>query len=243
MFGRRYHWAVTRRYFFILSLIVMFSTGVRSGEFGKDGAFPRAEPVARDRTACFDGISAGEPLREGYSFSVFRLFNPHPPIAAAKSPDGISPHAPSNEHQALLACVPEGAFDFGVLEAGLLREGSIRDLHPIGVFRVGGGKFLALYLHKDYETDDGEGVIIEVSGLLINGAGRAMDVLQGLSSWYEYEGSIRIRDFAYVAGSIVTSEQTYDPSVRDGVGNTLEYLDSTAMKVVEIYQIGGDPHL
>lgn len=221
----------------------MFSTGVRSGGFGKDGAFPRAESVQTAPAACFDHIPAGEPLREGYSFSVFRLFNPHPPIAAAKSPADISLHAPSNRQQVLLECVPEGAFDFKILEAGLLREGSIRDLHPVGVFRLEGGKFLALYLHKNYETTDGEGVIIEVSGLLINASGRAMDAVQGLSSWYEYEGSVRIRDFAYVAGSIVTSEQTYDPSVRDGVGNALEYLDSTAMKVVEIYQIGGDPHL
>lgn len=219
----------------------MFSTGVRSGEFGKDGAFPRAEPVARDRTACFDGISAGEPLREGYSFSVFRLFNPHPPIAAAKSPDGISPHAPSNEHQALLACVPEGAFDFEVLEAGLLREGSIRDLHPIGVFRVGGGKFLALYLHKNYETIDGEGVTVEASGLLMDPTGQVIDAAQELASWYEYEGSIRIRDFVYAEGSLVTTEQVYDPSAFDSVGNPLKYREG-GMEVIKKYDLGGDRH-
>ena len=230
------------------SMILVFllgtacSSGIRSDAAGMVGAVAGEVSATsqEDRTnTCSEAVLRAEPLLEGFSLSVFRRFNPYPPEAPAKGPDGISLRASSSTQQDLLDCVPEGAFDFDVLEAGMLRGGSVRDLHPIDIFRVEGGNFIALYLHKDYETTDGEGVTIEASGLLMDSTGRVIDATQGLSSWYEYEGSIRIRDFIYAEGTVVTSEEVYDPSVVDSVGNPLKYSGGGARVIKTYDQVSG----
>lgn len=232
-----------RSMIFVALLAGACSSGIGSDAAGVGGRVAGEAEAAgeRERTTCSNAMLRAGPLRDGYSFSVFSRFNPYPSLAPAKRPDDITLRAPTATPNELLACVPEGAFEFDILEAGLLRAGTIRDLHPIGVFLADGGNFLALYLHKNYETIDGEGVTVEASGLLMDPTGQVIDAAQELASWYEYEGSIRIRDFVYAEGSLVTTEQVYDPSAFDSVANPLKYREG-GMEVIKKYDLGGDRH-
>lgn len=204
---------------------------------------PHVQANARNETnkvsgACAAALSLADRLDDGTTFSVYKRFNPYPPVSPVRSPGDISMPVATEGGLDLVACVPEGMIDFSILDNGSLVAGTIKDLYPLGVFQATDGFYIAFYLHKDYEVGDGEGEVVEVSGLVLDSSGEIANVVQGLSSWYEYEGSIRIRDFLYEAGRAVTTEQIYDPVARDESGYPLTYVDVGGIKVLKEHRFG-----
>lgn len=186
---------------------------------------------------CAEALSFAQLLDDDTTFSVFKRFNSYPPVAPLRSPgDGPMPTVEEDVH-GLLSCVPDGAIKFSILGDGRLVEGTRKDLYPLGVFRSPEGAYLAVYMHKNYEVGDGEGEVVEASGLLLDPSGEVFGVIQGLSSWYEYEGSIRIRDFLYKSGRAMTTERVYDPVARDEFGNSLGYINTGGSEVVKEHRI------
>ena len=116
------------------------------------------------------------------------------------------------------------------------RKGTLALLSPVAAWKLGDG-YIAFYLHKNYEMLDGEGDSIQISAVAIDASGKALHAIPAASSWYEYEGSIRIRDFLFLGGEFVTIEEVFDPRHRDESGNVLDYLDAPEASVIQKHQI------
>lgn len=167
--------------------------------------------------------------------SAYGLFNRYPPGSDAGSPGELSIETASGASASLLSLLPDGFPRFEVLEKGVLRAGSRDDANPIGIFRTPNGLFVAAYLHRNYEMRDGEGVSIEISGMIFDSEGDLLRLEQGLSSWYEYEGAIRIRNFVYSRGCLATTEQVFDAVERDQSGKALSYVAHDEPGIVKTY--------
>ena len=182
--------------------------------------------------ACARALALAKPLAQGARLSAFRLFNAYPPAAQVISPGEASALDAAGSVPDLMACLPEGMLEFSVMVDGVLMKGTKKDLHPLAVFQDPDGAYIAAYLHKSYEVDDGEGEAVEISGVILGSSGRIVGGMRELSSWYEYEGSIRIRDFVYRNGRAITTEQVYDPASTDELGNPLSYVDVGGARVL-----------
>lgn len=188
--------------------------------------------------ACARALALAKPLNEGTRLSAFRLFNSHPPTAPMASPGEVSTLAAAVGAPDLIACVPDGMLEFFVMVDGALTEGTKNDLHPLASFQTPDGTYIAAYVHKNYEVGDGEGEVVEITGVVLESSGRIVGGTRELSSWYEYEGSIRVRDFLYRDGKAITTEQVYDPASTDEVGNPLSYVDVGGTRVLREHRFG-----
>ena len=187
-----------------------------------------------------DQFPDGRPL-----FSAFGLFNTFPPEPPVKSPDEVSieiSDGTSESREFLLGRLPAGFPEFQVLENGVLAAGKREDIEPLGVFRLPGGMYVAAYLHNNYETSDGEGISIEVSGLFLDTTGELLHAAQELSSWFEYEGAIRIRNLVHFNGCFATTEQVHDPVERGPSGSALSYKANDEPRVVRQYHVCASDH-
>ncbi|MEN1944676.1 hypothetical protein WCE55_12590 [Luteimonas sp. MJ293] len=128
-------------------------------------------------------------------------------------------------------------FSFHILTNGVISKGSLAQVVPFAAWRLPGG-YLAFYIHNNYEVQDGEGVVVEISAIVLDEAGAVAKHIPEVSSWFEYEGSIRVRDFVYADGSALTTEEVFDPAERDGLGNVLLLLERPERSVFRVYELG-----
>lgn len=178
---------------------------------------------------CFSNVSwlDSRPLLSAYGH-----FNVALPRGRTSTPGEVS--IESSHDGGLRSLLPPGFPEFSVLENGVLRRGLSDDTHPLGVFQMPDGTCLAAYLHNNYEFGDGEGVSIEISGLFLDSAGGLLGAEQELSSWYEYEGSIRIRNLVHADGCLATDEQIFEPVDRDRSGRPASYMARDKPMIVEV---------
>lgn len=181
------------------------------------------------------GFPCIQRLDDELFLSAYGLFNRHPPGSDTGSPGELPIETASGALASLLSLLPDGFPRFEILENGVLRSGSKDDANPLGIFRTPDGLFVAAYLHRNYEMRDGEGVSIEISGMIFDSEGDLLHLEQDLSSWYEYEGAIRIRNFVYSRGCLVTTEQVFDAVERDQSGKALSYVAHDEPGIVKTY--------
>ncbi|MGY0651016.1 hypothetical protein ACW7GZ_03960 [Luteimonas sp. A537] len=202
----------------------------REKDQAKDSEFTRAKMA--DGNTCAKALSFAEKVSEG-TLSAFRVFNDYPPVANAKSPGEVVIEPFPDQITALSACLPKNAFEFKVLTDGVLVNGTESQLFPLSVWRIQENYYLVTYLHKNYDMSDGEGEAVEVSGIVLDANGKPIKPMQELSSWYEYEGSIRIRDLHYLNGKFTTTEEVFDPVERDEAGRALDYVNDHGNDVIK----------
>ena len=193
-----------------------------------------------ENSSCASALLLAEKIKETSIISAFRTFNEYPPTSRTKRPDEIAIEQSSANLSALVSCSPAGAFEFTTLTDGILSKGTASQLHPMSAWKLPEGGYLVTYLHKNYEIGDGEGVSIEISGIVLDAAANPVKSFAGLSSWYEYEGSIRIRDLTYTNGSLVTTEEVFDPAERDQVGRIFAYRNDGRKHIIESHQLVQD---
>lgn len=192
-------------------------------------------PVVRNE-ACVVALTAAKKVEDKRTLSVFRLFNEYPPSHAKKDPGTVDTTSVPTHSPELMSCLENLPFTFDVLVDGLLVKGSRSRLSPLTAWEVPGGH-LAFYLHKNYVMDDGEGESVEISAIALDGVGKPVGSIQGLSSWYEYEGSVRIRDFVQSNGEFTTIEEVFDPVEQDEAVNVLDYAGSGERSIFKRYSL------
>lgn len=195
----------------------------------KDQEPARLEVV--DRNECAKSLLSAEEVSEGTQ-SAFGVFNDYPPAANSKSPGELVIKSFSDQLMALSVCSPKHIFEFNVLRDGVLVNGTDSHLFPLSAWRIQGNYYLVTYLHKNYEMNDGEGEMVELSGIVLDATGSPIRSMQELSSWYEHEGSIRIRDLHYLNGKFTTTEEVFDPVERDETGHPLSYVNDQGKVVI-----------
>lgn len=194
----------------------------------------QALPVRSD--TCIATLVTAEQAEDGSELSAFMTFNDYPPSQNKYEPSEVDVASAGTKFTELMACIEGNPFNFNVLIDGVLEEGETHMISPLTAWKTSGG-YLAFYLHKNYEDRDGEGESVEVSGVYIDLSGSPVKYIQGLSSWYEYEGSVRIRNFYYSNGEFVTTEEVFDPSEQDEFGNVLDYIESPRKSIKEVYSL------
>lgn len=185
---------------------------------------------------CLATLSSSPSAEHGSRVSAFQLFNHYPPKRDGRDPGSVDIEPPEPSLSKLMDCLPGLPFPFAVLADGLLTEGTLALLSPVAAWELGDG-YIAFYLYKNYEVVDGEGDSIQILAVTIDASGKALHAIPAASSWYEYEGSIRIRDFLFLGGEFVTIEEVFDPRHRDESGNVLDYLDAPEASVIQKHQI------
>lgn len=206
---------------------------------GYSGKSPRADWDIGEglEHSCAIAIPLAEEIDDGFVLSAFGRFNSQPPVPPIISPEVVAIPSAQKHMGDLRSCLPDGFPEFDVLDRGALVKGARGQVYPLGVFHAADELYLAAYLHKNYEMSGGEGGTVEISGVFLDSAGGVLSVEQELSSWYEYEGSIRVRDLSYHDGYFVKTEQVYDPGERDGSGHPLEYVGGAGRKIIKEYRI------
>lgn len=194
---------------------------------------PEENPQTQLAPSCSQALAQADDAEDGSTLSAFRLFNSYPPTTHVASPGEVVLSPRHGRPAGLSTCLPENSFHFMLLIDGILVKGNAAQVHPLSVWELPDGLYLVAYLHRNYEMDDGEGDSIEVSGLLVDPEGHPVTPVQELSSWYEYEAAIRIRDFHYKDGRLVTTEEIFEPSNRDDNGFALGYVRDQAPRIIK----------
>ena len=190
--------------------------------------------------SCGEALAVAEPVYEGFSLSAFGHFHDYPPVSTVQSPADVSISKDRTADQALIACLPGSLPNFMFLDEGVLVPGTAADVQPIGVFKTPDGTRLLAYLHKGYSQDDGEGETVHVSAVFLDAYGSVLGIEQGVSSWYEYEGSIRIRELFHTGGAFVVMESVFDPAKRDQEGRAVSYVNTGGRRMVRRYDFPRD---
>ncbi|QCO67889.2 hypothetical protein E5843_09170 [Luteimonas yindakuii] len=186
--------------------------------------------------SCFSALAGAEDIDEEQRLSAFRTFNNYPPSQGKAALDDVDLASIPARTPGLSSCLEDSHFSFKVLVDGVLTEGAPSQMHPLTAWRIHQG-YLVFFLHKNYEVVDGEGETVEISALALDASGTSVQSLPAVSSWYEYEGSIRIRDFAYLNHRFVTTEEIFDPLERDESGIVLTYQEVPRNKRFSGYEI------
>lgn len=153
--------------------------------------------------------------------SAFKKFNDLPPVPGTKlTPD--SARLDGLELSTSGDCLEPPPFQFYVLENGVLRKNRTDDLRTLHVSRSESG-YTTAYLYKRYETSDGEGNSVVLALARHNDVGKVEAYIEEASSWYEYEGSIRMRDAIVGKNVIHITESIYHAERFDPEGNVLSY--------------------
>lgn len=196
-------------------------TSRSGGEAASDHSARTSEPNETPHSECLASLHRSSTHERVVRISAFELFNDPLPSASTIDP------ADANTSSVVTtdispSCLPRVPFSFDVLREGVLTEGTNADLTPVSATRLD-DDFIVFYLHEAYEVGDGEGEAIEVSLVVFNEKGNITRSHRSFSSWYQYEGSIRVRDGTLDHGTIITQEVVYDPARLDAVGNVVEY--------------------
>lgn len=197
-------------------------------------------PFPRRNETCIAALATAKKAEDGAKLSAFRLFNDYPPSPTKKVLSSVDTASTPSLSHGLAACVENSTFAFNILIDGVLIEGALPQIHPLTAWEIS-GNHLAFYLHKNYEMTDGEGESVEISAIFFDSTGLPIESIQGISSWYEYEGSVRIRDFRYSNGNFVTTEKVFDPAERDHHGNVLKYGDNFEDTLIKTYYFNPNP--
>ena len=202
-------------------------------EAKKNGA-PASQAPPAGNDICIATLAAAEQAEDGSELSAFLIFNDYPPSQIKDEPGKVNVASVETSFPGLMACIEDNPFNFNILVDGVLEEGETHMISPLTAWKISGG-YLAFYLHKNYEDSDGEGESVEISGIYVDISGSPAEYIQGLSSWYEYEGSVRIRNFYYSNGEFVTTEEVFDPSEQDESGNVLDYIESPKKSIIKVH--------
>ncbi|WP_157515323.1 hypothetical protein [Luteimonas abyssi] len=179
-------------------------------------------------------------IDDGESLSAFGTFNDLPPSQGKVALEDADITSRAATMPGLRACTENLHFSFSILVDGILTEGASLQMYPVMAWRAPQG-YLAFFMHKNYETLDGEGETTEISALALDRSGRPIRLLPAVSSWYEYEGSIRIRDFVYSSHQFMTTEEIFDPLERDELGNVLTYKEDARSGASAVHEINWAP--
>lgn len=182
---------------------------------------------------CLTSLKANETGRKISELSVFREFNQYPPRPfSVLRPRDVK--LPLSQIKLDSQCLTYMPFDFDIFESAELREGRINDLHPIYLWGEESG-FVVIYMHRSYERKDGEGEAVIFSAVIYDSSGQAGGYIKEVSSWYEYEGSIRIRDAKLVGGEVTIGEIIFDPIELDVEGRILKYGNTGGLNKIRGY--------
>lgn len=175
--------------------------------------------------SCAQVLATSVAPGDGEKLSAFNLFNKGLPSASTPTPAEME--IPVNtDSPSSTACLPPNYFDFLKFVDGELVAGTSRDVSLVSIWRLPEDHYFITYLYKAYETKDGEGSSFIISGTIADSAGRPLAVADEISSWYHYEGSVRIRDFSYSKGRFVQTEEVFDPLEVDEVGRPIRYISN-----------------
>ncbi|MFZ7097238.1 hypothetical protein ACOPJQ_05260 [Luteimonas dalianensis] len=164
--------------------------------------------------------------------SAFNLFNEN--SLSADTPDPAEINVPANNRSpASIACLPPDYFNFLKIIEGELVAGTNEDVSLISAWRIPDDRYFMAYLYKAYVVEDGEGSSIIISGVIADPKGEPLAFAEEISSWYQYEGSVRIRDFSYSKGRFVQTEEVFDPIEVDEIGRPIQYLSNGKESVKE----------
>lgn len=186
--------------------------------------------------SCLSALDGAEYIDGERRLSAFRTFNNYPPSQDKAALDNVDLASIPARIPGLHSCLEDSHFAFKVLVDGVLTDGAPSQMYPLTAWRIPQG-YLVFFLHKNYEAVEGEGETIEISALALDAYGTSVQPLPTVSSWYEYEGSIRIRDFAYLNHRFVTTEEIFDPLERDESGFALTYQEAPRNKHSSGYEI------
>lgn len=187
-------------------------------------------------TACLASLRANSGGGKISELSVFREFNKYPPVpSSVLKPRNVK--LPAGQINLASQCLAYLPFDFDVFDDDKLRKGRLDDVSPIYLWEVETG-YLVVYIYRGYEQEDGEGEMVVMSAAMYDALGRVDEYIKEVSSWYEYEGSIRIRDAKFRGREVVISEMVFDP-VRLGVeGRVLKYRNTGGSSKIRSYVWG-----
>lgn len=191
--------------------------------------------------SCRQTLPLARNVADGETISAFELFNEYPPTRTSSSPGDSSLDSVAIHQPAIFKCLPDNALHFTPLIDGTLVDGGPDHIQPLALWRLPNGHYLATFIYKDYDMEDGEGESIEISGVLLNPDGAPITTIQELSSWYEYEGAIRVRDLHLRKGELHTTEALFSPAERDGAGRVIRHVRDGPSKIIRKHYSGAGP--
>ncbi|MDU9393970.1 hypothetical protein [Pseudomonas sp. zfem002] len=207
-------------------------------EYGKNYKNEGSSHI-EDKTDCVRNIESRFSPRAPARLSAFRVFNRYPPVASILRPDTVS-FLGKRIVGLDGACLERPSIKFNVLEQdGNLREGTPDDLSVYKLWRVEKG-FFAAYMYKKYEVGDGEGESIVLALVRYDSFGMIVNLIEEVSSWYEYEGAIRLRDALLGDDSLRLFETVYDVEEVDEQGNVVKYSNNRPSISLEITLVEPD---
>lgn len=185
---------------------------------------------------CLNALAAAKDIKEESFISAFRVFNTYPPVTGERKPKNVTITSVKTDTPKIVDCLRRPTFSFKTLVDGVLTQGGDATVYPVTAWKIPEG-YIVFYIYKTYEVADGEGESVDISALVVDKSGAPQKTMHSVSSWYEYEGSIRIRDFHYDSGTYMTTEQVFDPSAVDKEGNVLDYDTGGKQKPVKVYDL------
>lgn len=186
--------------------------------------------------ACLSALASAKGVEDESSISAFRVFNTYPPVTGERKPKNVTINSVKTDTPKIVDCLRRPTFSFKTLVDEVLTQGGDATVYPLTAWKVPGG-YIVFYIYKTYEVADGEGESVDISALVVDKSGAPQKIVHSVSSWYEYEGSIRIRDFHYDSGTYMTTEQVFDPSAVDKEGNVLDYDTGGKQKPIKVYDL------
>jgi hypothetical protein len=212
----------------VLSFLCMAISDGLSAETmtGEDTSPNKTLETKSTINSCEKEMSALDIKKAPFQASAFKLFNDYPPSdttyidfidtdihlkAAIKFP---------------FICLPPPPFKFTVHENGTARESRETDFIPIDIWKTSEG-YRAIYLYKSEQKFDSGADSIILTLIQYNKLREIDFYIKELSSWYEYEDAVRIRNAKMTNGKIFKTEVIYNRKYLSDEGQTFSFYVGT----------------
>ncbi|WP_249673556.1 hypothetical protein [Pseudomonas abieticivorans] len=171
---------------------------------------------------CLSDLKTAASDTKARNVSAFREFNHYPPTPGVD----LDPHSVDLSKVKKISitekCLEQTPLSFIIETGGISHNGNARDLNPIKAWRTDNG-FAVIYLYKGYKEADGTGHTINLSAAFYNDEGMPLDYIDNISTWYNNEGTVHIRDAELTDRKITVSKVVFDPERLTRNGKVLEY--------------------